>query len=160
MKVSSGVRACLGLRRPGTARPSHSSRLKTAGFTLIELVCVLGIIGVLASIAIPHFTNFLIRARRSEAYLGLKGVHVAQTTFFTEVGRYGSSFDEIGFEMLGATRVDEKTIDGPAYRFEMDTYAYGGIPQGNFWAMATGDLIGEDPVFDVLLLESHVIIKE
>ena len=93
MRVSSGVRACLGLRHPRTARSSHSSRLKTAGFTLIELVCVLGIIGVLASIAIPHFTNFLIRARRSEAYLGLKGVHVAQTAFFTEVGRYGASFD-------------------------------------------------------------------
>jgi len=157
MKVSSGVRACLGLRRPRTAR---SSRPKASGFTLVELVFVLGIISLLASIAIPHFTNFLIRARRSEAYLGLKGVHVAQTTFFTEVGRYGSSFDEIGFELLGATRVDEKTIDGPGYRFEMDTYAYGGIPQGNFWAMATADLIGEDPVFDVLLLENHVIIKE
>ena len=157
MRVSSGVRACLGLRRPRTAR---SSRPKAAGFTLVELVIVLGIIAVLVSIGIPHFTNFLIRARRSEAYLGLKGVHVAQTAFYTEIGRYGSSFDEIGFELLGGTRVDAKTIDGPGYRFEMDAYAYGGNPKGNFWAMATGDLIGEDPVFDVLLLENHVIIKE
>ncbi len=134
--------------------------LKSPGFTLIELLVVLAIIAVMASIAVPHFMNFMHRARRTEGRLGLNGVHIAQTTFYAEVGRFGASFDEIGFEIQGGTRVDSKTVDGPFYRYEMDTYAFNGVPDGNFWATATGDLLAEDPILDVLLLEEHAIIKE
>lgn len=73
---------------------------------------VLAIIPVLALIGVPHFTNFMHRTRRTEAYLGLNGVLIAQSTFYPEVGRFASSFDEVGFEILGGTR--QRPSTGPS----------------------------------------------
>jgi len=52
------------------------------GFTLIELMIVVAIISLLASIAIPNFLHMQIRARRSEAFANLKGMAVAQISYY------------------------------------------------------------------------------
>ncbi len=150
MSVADAIRTC---GRPGRPR-------QVAGFTLIELMIVLGIISILASVALPRYTKFVFRARRSEAYLGLKGIHTAQQTFYAETGRYGATFAEIGFELDGGDSVDANIIDGHAYRFEMGAFEHLGAPKGNFWATATADLISEDPVMDILLIENHAIVEE
>jgi len=72
------------------------------GFTLIELMIVVAIIGILAAIAIPNFLRYQAQARQSEARTNLGGVFVAETSFFGENGRY-SDFQEIGFALAGTT---------------------------------------------------------
>jgi type IV pilus assembly protein PilA len=72
------------------------------GFTLIELMIVVAIIGILAAIAIPNFLQYQSRARQSEARTNLGGIFVSETAYLGENARYGS-FSEIGFTLAGAT---------------------------------------------------------
>ena len=51
------------------------------GFTLIELMIVVVIIGILAALAIPRFTQSTIRARQGEAKLILKAICTNQLTY-------------------------------------------------------------------------------
>lgn len=72
------------------------------GFTLIELMIVVAIIGILAAIAIPNFLRYQAKSRQSEAKTNLGGVFVAETSFFAEQGYYGN-FQQIGYALAGAS---------------------------------------------------------
>jgi len=67
------------------------------GFTLVELMIVVAIIGILAAIAIPNFIRFQARSKQSEAKTNLKAVFTGQRSRFGERDRYSSAIAEIGF---------------------------------------------------------------
>ena len=73
-------------------------RLVQKGFTLIELMIVVAIIGILAAIAIPNFIKFQARSKQSEAKSNLKAIFTAQKAFFQEKDRFSSLTGEVGFE--------------------------------------------------------------
>jgi type IV pilus assembly protein PilA len=75
---------------------------KQEGFTLIELMIVVAIIGILAAIAIPNFLRYQAKSRQSEAKTNLGAIFVAETAYFSEQSRYGS-FQEIGYALAGTT---------------------------------------------------------
>ena len=58
------------------------------GFTLIELMIVVAIIGILAAIAIPNFLRFQLRSKTGEAKANLAAIRTAEEGYFSEYGVY------------------------------------------------------------------------
>jgi type IV pilus assembly protein PilA len=70
------------------------------GFTLIELMIVIVILGVLSSIALPAFLNQAARARQTKALNAVGAMNRAQHSFFYENARFSNSISELGFAHL------------------------------------------------------------
>lgn len=70
---------------------------KTAGFSLVELMVVVGIIGILAAIAVPQLQMFSAKAKRVEAMNMLQQVHTLETTYFMENSIYTDDWNALGF---------------------------------------------------------------
>ena len=61
---------------------------KQEGFTLIELMIVVAIIGILAAIAIPNFLTYQMKSRQSEAKVNLQAIRTSEISFQAERGCY------------------------------------------------------------------------
>ncbi len=61
---------------------------KQEGFTLIELMIVVAIIGILAAIAIPNFLQYQLKSRQSEAKTNLQAIRTSNISFQAERGCY------------------------------------------------------------------------
>ena len=72
-------------------------KLRRRGFTLIELMIVVAIIGILAAIAIPNFIRFQARSKQGEAKANLKSLFTAQRSYFQEKDSFQTTIGDIGF---------------------------------------------------------------
>lgn len=81
---------------------------RPCGFTLIELMIVVAIIGILAAIALPAYQRYVVESRRAEAQAYLMQLSLAQERFRAANITYGTEAN------LGAF------IDTTHYNFEID----------------------------------------
>ena len=83
------------------------------GFTLIELMIVVVIIGILAAIAIPKFNSVSKNAKQAEAGPVLKQICSLQGTFFQETGAYAANIGALtGFDSPNAKYFDFTVTGG------------------------------------------------
>lgn len=80
-------------------------RRDSRGFTLVELLIVVAIIGVLSTIGVPTFRKMVTKAKKSEAKVGLGGLFTVESAFFTEYNVYGNRLDKIGYDVEGRQRL-------------------------------------------------------
>ncbi|MBJ22940.1 MAG: prepilin-type N-terminal cleavage/methylation domain-containing protein [bacterium] len=63
-------------------------RKSNKGFTLIELMIVVAIIGILAAIAIPNFLRFQLKSKSSEGKVNIAAIRTAEESYIAEFGNY------------------------------------------------------------------------
>lgn len=71
---------------------------KSAGFSLVELMIVVAIIGLLSAIAIPNFQKFQARSRTTEAKLQLAAVYTAEESFYSTFHIYHTCLNYMGYD--------------------------------------------------------------
>jgi len=83
------------------------SRIKgQQGFTLIELMIVVAIIGILAAIAIPNFLTYQAKAKQSEAKIGLGGIFTTAISYFGENNTFVATPTQLGYKPAGTPRYE------------------------------------------------------
>ena len=74
---------------------SRLNRKDERGFTLIELMIVIAIIGILAAIAIPQFSAYRVRSYNSAAQSDVRNIATAQEAYFVDKATYSGAASDL-----------------------------------------------------------------
>ena len=92
------------------------------GFSLIELMVVVAIIGILQAVGVPKYQSFNARAIQSEAKSSLSHVYVLQQSYYMDFDTYSTNFTTIGWSGLTApTTIAVAGTVQPIYKLTLDS---------------------------------------
>lgn len=120
-----------------------------SGFTLIELMIVVVIIGILAAMAIPRFMSASVRSKQSEAKLNLKQVYNMQRTFRQGIQVGPSRYGDNGVTATAGGRFIEIGVEimVPA------AYTYVMVANGNSFSCTATANIDDDATIDTWVID-------
>ncbi|MEK8015919.1 MAG: pilin [Candidatus Parabeggiatoa sp.] len=78
---------------------------KQKGFTLIELMIVVAIIGILAAVAIPAYSDYIAKAKVSECNMSFAGFKTEATTFFADAGSWPPALGSLDGVVTGGNYI-------------------------------------------------------
>jgi type IV pilus assembly protein PilA len=76
----------------------YKSLKRQDGFTLVELMVVVAIIGLLSAVAVPNFKKYQAKAKTSEAKLQLSAIYTAEQAFYSDYGIYANCLAYMGYD--------------------------------------------------------------
>lgn len=116
-------------------------RRKERGFSLIELMMVIAIIGVLSAIALPYFAAVQSKSKRTELTLNMAGIFTAEVAYYTTANDWiqtctpaascqcpnkAFDFGLQGFDM-GSAKFYQFCLSNANYPITFEAWAYGNI---------------------------------
>ena len=113
-----------------------STRKRFHGFSLMEVMIVVVIIGILAALAYPNLEKYLKRARQTEAKTNLSAIYTAQKIYFTLHQSYAEDINELELSL----------VQGDPYTFTMEAST------STFKAQAEGN-IDDDDALDIWTID-------
>jgi general secretion pathway protein G len=92
-----GLGAMMARRIGRAAAHSQAVQPPDAGFTLVETLLVVALIGTLAAIALPNYFRALEKARVTRAIGDIKNISLTITLYQMQTGSYPDSLSTVGF---------------------------------------------------------------
>lgn len=115
------------------------------GFTLVELMLAIAILGLLALLALNEFKTQIMLAKRTEAVVGLNLLWKAQKSYYARFGRYATTFDDLEFAINDGKQLSASVYKGARYTYQL-AQPWG---EQSFYCIATAQL-DTDPWPDIL----------
>ncbi len=111
------------------------------GFTLIELVVVLAILGILISLAVPRYLGVRKKAYKAEADNLLQEVKTLEWAYYLQYNSFDTTGASIGFVMPGGSYWNAPTITGSAQSIQitMSGKLSPLAPTDSVWITLSGD---------------------
>jgi type IV pilus assembly protein PilE len=82
-------------------RSSGACKRRSGGVTLIELMITVAIVAIIAAIAIPSYSNYVLRSHRVEAKSALLSIAAMQERFYSTQNIYASFPNQLGYTGAG-----------------------------------------------------------
>jgi type IV pilus assembly protein PilA len=93
------------------------------GFTLIELMIVIAIIGILAAIAIPQFSAYRKRAFNASAESDVRNLATAMEAYYVDFSKYAAGSANLsGYGYIGSSGVTVQSCAGDATSYTLRAY--------------------------------------
>jgi len=110
-------------------------RRNQRGFTLVELMIVVIIVGILAAVAIPMYQGATERAKASEAVAALGTVRGAMRVYYAEHGTYVNAAFTDGAAVTAGSVLDVSDTDLLGRYFSTECYSFSGAPTANAFSI-------------------------
>ncbi len=131
--------------------------MNSKGFTLIELMMVVSIVGILAAIAVPNFLTYHYRAKDSEGLVLAGSVRQDIVDFYGYTGRFPANNNEAGLpspEKIKGKYVESIAVIDGAIHIKYDEKAYGSGGGGSWETLSIQPALLEDnPTGPVLWIQ-------
>lgn len=114
-----------------------------SGFTLVELMIVVAIIGVLSAVAVPNFKKYQAKAKSSEAKVQLAAAYTAEQAFYGDYGIYHICLAYMGYS-------PQREVMSRYYAIGFNHSSPGSI-NSSAWPSATNSGLGADCDADAAL---------